>query len=438
MPRIRLEPTGRTVEAVEGETILDVLNRIGTPVDSVCGGRGKCGRCQVKVLSDLPLPTDDDVAHIPPALLRAGMRLACRLAAADGLVIEAPEHAHVAKAAILEACEAQADISPAVEARKVAVPLPTLESPTSRMERLIASIEKELGLRPRLPLNVLEDLSRMGDPKEPIGVVLRADEVLHLSTSTRTPIYGVAVDVGTTTVVAYLVDLASGQTIAVRSQLNPQVRFGDDVISRITYARANPDGIRNLQRLIIGSIDGLIAGCCDAAGISREEVYEVMLVGNTSMHHSVFGLDQTSLAFAPFAPIETVGLNYKASELGLTIAREGYAVALPNVAGFVGADHISVLLATQLDKLGVPAIAIDIGTNGEVSVSNGDRIACASVAAGPAFEGANLSCGMRGMEGAIDHVSIGPDLQPIVSTIGDTPPRGVCGSGIIDLVAELV
>jgi uncharacterized 2Fe-2S/4Fe-4S cluster protein (DUF4445 family) len=340
---------------------------------------------------------------------------------------------------ILEEAVGEVKVDPLVRVLQIDIDVPTLANPSSDHVRLARAIERALSanaLETRVPLSVLNDLPRLLAKGGRLHAILRDDELLELSNESKVP-YGVAIDVGSTTVVAYLMDLRTGEELNVESELNPQIRYGDDVVSRITFAMSTPAGTATLQKLIIDCLNDLVKRCCSASKVPVEQVYEVMAVGNTAMHHFMFGLESRSLALAPYNPVTARALSFKASDTGLTIAKEGYHSSLPNVAGFVGADHIAVLLAANVLEMDETRLIIDIGTNGELSVGDRNGIASASVAAGPAFEGANLRCGMRGTAGAIDHVQISEDVDVTFTTINESIPRGLCGSGVIDLVAEM-
>jgi uncharacterized 2Fe-2S/4Fe-4S cluster protein (DUF4445 family) len=440
MPNIRFEPLGKTIATeADGETVLQVASRVGIPIESVCGGRGKCGRCMVQVRSGMAEITLDDRTHISPADLEKGMRLACRLVAHSDLVVEISEQYAKAEQVILEEAVGEVKVDPLVRVLQIMVEEPTLANPSDDHLRLRNAIERALSARefyPIVPLSVLTKLPGLLAKGGKLNVVLREDEVLDLDSRDIVP-YGVAIDVGSTTVVAYLMDLRTGEELSVESELNPQIRYGDDVVSRITYAMTNPAGTAALQNLIIDCLNNLIGRCCSAGKVPIENVFEVMAVGNTAMHHFMFGLESRSLALAPYNPVTARALSFKSEATGLRIAKEGYHSSLPNVAGFVGADHIADLLAVNALDMDEPRLVIDIGTNGELSVCDRNGIASASVAAGPAFEGANLRCGMRGTAGAIDHVQISEDVDVTFTTINESVPRGLCGSGVIDLVAEM-
>jgi uncharacterized 2Fe-2S/4Fe-4S cluster protein (DUF4445 family) len=437
MPRVRFEPSGIVAEAKVGETILEVARRADVPIESICGGRGICGRCQVQLLSDLTQATKEDLKLLGKKKVEAGLRLACRLEVVGDMAIETPEYLESSKHVILESSDEVKEIDPAVRRMIVHIEGSDLKHPESIHSQFLDAMREVGHDVTNVPLSVIEAMAKASPDGEDLNVVTRGPEVLRIEFGKESGIYGVAIDVGSTTIVAYLMDLLSGKVLAVHSHLNPQIKHGDDVISRITFSMAEPNGRKELQDLVIGCINQLIESCCETAGIKTTEIMEIMVVGNTAMHHSVYGLDQRLLTLVPFAPVVSEAIEFKGREIGVRMSNEGYACALPNVAGFVGADHVAVLIASHFDELHEPHMVIDIGTNGEISVGDKNGIFSASVAAGPAFEGGNLSCGMRGAEGAIDHITIDEDLNLEFSTIGGKRPRGICGSGAIDLVSEM-
>jgi len=438
MPRVRFEPSGRTAEASPGETILDLAGHLSIPIESVCGGRGKCGRCRVIVrASSLPI-SPEDAKFLSEEELDQGVRLACRFKIVEDTEVETLGGFSTGEQIILQESSSHAIIDPLVRAIDITLRPPTLLNPLSDHERLETALLSELeGKRLHIPHSLLAKLPSLLKG-ESFTLVLRHNELLDIFPRGSKRPLGVAIDVGTTTVVAYLIDLQTGAVLAVNSAMNPQIRHGDDVISRITYTMEKKEGVRTLQHLIAGCISDLVAKDAAAIGVPLEDIYEIMAVGNTAMHHMMFGLESRGLTLCPYVPVISAGLDVKAPDLGIRINQEGYLASLPNVAGFVGADHVAVLLAAQLESSDKVRMAIDIGTNGEITVGSSQGMASTSCAAGPAFEGANLKFGMRGATGAVDHVSISPDFQVSYTTIGNAPARGICGSGVVDVVAEMV
>lgn len=439
MARIRFEPSGRVTETANAEeTVAQAAERAGIPLDSVCGGRGKCGRCRVIITSKEAAITPEDAAIIPEADLKKGMRLACRMKIDSDLVVEIPAEFSRAGQLVLEDSTVCIDVEAAVRRVPLNVAKPSLGFQVGDLERVEMALREHLGDDPLLiPLSVMSTLPTALRTEGHLSAVLRGNELIDLVQQEEKRICGVAVDVGTTTIVAYLMDLESGEEIAVRSDMNPQVGHGDDVISRITYAMEEEGARQRLQSAAVDCINRLIGECCNDTGLSRKDIYEVVVAGNTAMHHMLFGLPTTHLAFSPYVPVVDGSFETRSRDIGVGIWNEGYVYSLPNIAGFVGADHVAVLLASRLRRAKRPKLVIDIGTNSEISVGDSMGISSASCAAGPAFEGGNIKFGMRGAAGAIDHVRISKGLEVSYTTIGSLPPRGVCGSGVVDAVAEM-
>ncbi len=247
---------------------------------------------------------------------------------------------------------------------------------------------------------------------------------------------GLAIDIGTTKLASYLVDLSSGETIAKSGAMNPQIAYGEDVISRIAYSLQGADEPKVLQSCLVEALNAMLVELCKSAGVSPRQVVQAVVVGNTAMHHLFAGLPVRQLALAPYVPAVSESLYFQASQVGLALAPGAFIQMLPNIAGYVGADHVAVILATQLTQTSHPVIAIDIGTNTEISLSVNGRLFSCSCASGPAFEGAHIRDGMRAAPGAIERVQIHQG-EVHIFTIGDEPPVGICGSGILDAVAEM-
>ncbi|MDD1767302.1 MAG: ASKHA domain-containing protein [Methanomassiliicoccales archaeon] len=439
MAKIHFEPAGRIIDiSDERITVAEAAERASVPLDSVCGGRGTCGRCRVIVTSEDALITEEDRKAIDPRDLDRGVRLACRMKADHDLVVEIPTEFARSSQIILEDSAIDIEIKPRIRWIPLRVPPPSLDFQVGDFERLSKVLEDRLGTKSLLAsLPIMNSLNELLRIEGEVTAILRGNELIGMIPPKPKERYGMAIDVGTTTVVAYLMDLESGKEVAVKSAMNPQIGYGDDVVSRITFAMERRNGTSVLQSLIVSCINDLIDGCCAATCVSRNDIYEIVAVGNTAMHHMLFGLTTSGLAFSPYVPVISDPVEFKAKEIGIDIAPEGYVHSLPNVAGFVGADHVAVLLASHIWESVEPRLVIDIGTNGEISLGDSERIVCASCAAGPAFEGASLKFGMRGTEGAIDHVSISKDYTVKYTTIGGTPPRGLCGSGAVDAISEM-
>jgi uncharacterized 2Fe-2S/4Fe-4S cluster protein (DUF4445 family) len=353
------------------------------------------------------------------------------------LVIEIPKESARNEQVILEDASIKAPLRPMIRTLTAEVPRPSLSHQVGDSERLMSSLAARRQKEVSMGLYALRRLSSVLKIGDSLRLVLRRNEVLDVLPEAEEKIYGVAVDIGTTTVVAYLMDLSIGECVSVHSRMNPQISHGDDVISRITFALSNKEGASILQTQMSQCVDELITQCCLSASVPKERIYETVVVGNTAMHHLFFGLDTSNLGRCPFVPVLAEPIEVKASELGIRTGKESYVYSLPNVAGFVGADHVGVLVTCRLWESDKPKMAIDIGTNGEISVGNTGGISSTSCAAGPALEGANIKFGMRATTGAIDHLTISKGFEVKYSTINKGRAKGFCGSAIVDAVSEM-
>jgi uncharacterized 2Fe-2S/4Fe-4S cluster protein (DUF4445 family) len=289
MPKVRFEPSGIVAEAKAGETVLEVARRADVQIESICGGRGICGRCHVQMLSGSTEPTKEDMKLLGKRKVQSGSRLACRQIVVDDIAVETPEYLGSSKHIILESSDEIKDIDPFVKKLTVHLKGSTLERPESIHSQFIDALRNAGYDEELIPLSALESLAKAKPEGQDLHVIIRGQEILRIDENSKSGIYGVAIDVGSTTVVAYLMDLSSGKVLAVHSHLNPQIKHGDDVISRITYSMAEPNGRKELQELIIDCINHLIQSCCETASLRTTDIIEVMLAGNTAMHHSSSG-----------------------------------------------------------------------------------------------------------------------------------------------------
>jgi uncharacterized 2Fe-2S/4Fe-4S cluster protein (DUF4445 family) len=310
---------------------------------------------------------------------------------------------------------------------------PTLDSPTSDDANLWASLGLPAG---RIDLQIQQSLSQtVRDLNWDVRVGLRGEEVIALG-APGTKWLGLAVDIGTTKIAGYLIDLESGKTIASKGMMNPQISYGEDVISRIVAASKSTENAIKLQSLVVDTLRQLAVDLCGEAGARPEEIVEAVVVGNTAIHHLFLRLPVKQLGLAPYIPAVRSSMDIKAREIGLKIAPGAYVHLLPNIAGYVGADHVAMLLAIRIDEAEKTTLAIDIGTNTEICLKHRGRLTSVSCASGPAFEGAHIKFGMRAAPGAIEHVRLTAERLEI-QTIGGGAPVGICGSGLLDVVAQL-
>ncbi len=435
--RIKFVPDNKTVEVPDGTSLLGAATQAGVEVEATCGGKGTCGKCRVKILSgNSGVHTSSETKRLLAAELAEGWALACRHVVSEDMIVEIRTNKEVLERKIdLDNPLATVEANPAVSKALVVLEPPTLHDARADLERLLDSLPG-IEEKPRLTLlQTLPGTLRQSDYR--LTAVLRGRELLSVEqgdTSGRA--FGVAFDIGTTTLVVSLLDLQSGHLLATGAGTNPQKAFGADVISRINHAAASPAALKTLQLLVIGELNAIMLKLFAQAGVRREEVYEAVAVGNTTMSHLFLGVDPSHLAPAPFIPAFRNTVDVSARELELQINPAGRVLVLPNIAGYVGSDTVGVMLACRLDEGDEIRLAIDIGTNGEVILAGRGRILTCSTAAGPAFEGAQIKDGMRAAEGAIEAVAV-EDGEVKLKVIGDTLPKGICGSGLVDAVAAL-
>jgi uncharacterized 2Fe-2S/4Fe-4S cluster protein (DUF4445 family) len=447
--RVDLEPVGRRVEIAAGDSLLDAARAAGVDLVAVCGGEGWCYTCVVRPGAGNYSPvTSVERDGLSPDRLAAGYRLACQCRPSSDVAVEIPPESLATQQRLqLEGTEIACAPEPVVTALDVAIPPATIHDLRSDVTRVQDAAAESLGEHPVLPYTVLRDLSnrlrthdwsvRLGVRRAAAGEPAPRCEVVAILPAAA-PLMGLAVDIGTTKIAAYLLDLATGRTVARAGAVNPQIAYGEDVLSRIRYTIDHADGRATLQARVVSTLNELVMDLCAQAGASREQIVDAVVVGNTAMHHLFAGFPVRQLGLAPYVPAVSDPTDIRAVDLGLELAR-GACVHLPaNVAGFVGADHVAMALGTGAWETGRTLVAVDIGTNTEVTVTKAGRIWSCSCASGPAFEGAHIRDGMRAVPGAIERVQIANDGTPHLRTIGNLPPVGICGSGILDAVSELL
>lgn len=438
--KVTFLPVGREVYVAPGTTVKDAIDLARFELDFPCGGRGRCGKCRVLLREGAGPPAAPEQEHLEAEELEQGYRLACTARITGDAVVELPYVRVPEHKILIDAVEKDVKLDPHIRKTCLELDPPTLTDHRSDWERLLQGLDRKglpaadgapsLALLRRLPLALRRDNFRV------TAVTDRAAVHGVEEGDTAGAVLGIAFDIGTTTVVGYLMDLLTGREICVVSALNPQTRHGADVITRIAFSSLQADGLQQLHEAIIGAVNELIGEAAGRAAIAREDIYAMSVVGNTCMHHLFLGISPKNLALAPYKPVVRRPLALNAATLGIDINPAGMLYVLPNIAGFVGADTVGVLLATELDWSGSVKLAIDIGTNGEIVLGSRERLVACSTAAGPAFEGAQISSGMRGAIGAIDHVRFGAGVE--YSVIGGVRPKGICGSGLLDAVAGLV
>ncbi len=436
---IDFEPVGRRGECQRNESLLSCARRLGVGINSICGSKGTCRSCRVQVLSGtVSEPTSNEVEAFTSQELKNGWRLACQAyPTSDCKLMVPPESMTTPQRVQVEGLEVAVHLESPVRAYHLQLKAPSLSAPQADVERLLMTLNRQYKLHcGRIDIDILHTLSaRLRSWNWECQAVVRNDEVIALLPRTSRQL-GLAIDLGTTKIAGYLVDLSGGRTLAAKGVMNPQISYGEDIISRITGVVQSPDKGLPVQKLAVKAINKLCADLCAEVDAGMEEVIEAVVVCNTAMHHLFLGLPVMQLASSPFIPAVSQALDVKAAELGLRIAPGAYVHLLPNIAGFVGADHVAVLLATEALSAEGPILALDIGTNTEVSLINNRKGTATSCASGPAFEGGHIKDGMRAAEGAIERLRIA-DNSIQYQTIGQAPPIGICGSGILDALSQL-
>lgn len=432
---VTLQPHGKKVFVLPGTPLLEAAARAGLVFNAPCGGQGTCGKCRIRVTQGAQAPNRAEREHLSDAERDAGVRLACQSKAQEATVIEVPETSLLGSTYQIlgSAPDAVGEVAPAVHKHYIEVPLPSRddsEADLERLQRALPPFDVSLGLLRELP----ERLRRHGFK----GTAVMADGRLigFEEGDTMGQCYAMAFDIGTTTVVGALVDLHTGRERASAARMNPQTRYGDDVLSRILYARDCEDGLAALRGAMVVTLNEIIDEVTREAGVDIETVYEASLSGNTTMQHLALGLSPAALGEMPFTAAHRRPLLVNATEVGLRLHPSARVYVFPCLGGFLGGDTVAGLLATGFPVEPGPALFVDIGTNGEIVVVHDGKLVGTSTAAGPAFEGARIRHGMRAAAGAIEKVVLRDDVE--LNVIGDVAPVGLCGSALIDVAAELL
>ncbi|EHQ90992.1 ASKHA domain-containing protein [Desulfosporosinus youngiae] len=437
--RIIFQPGALRQQAAAGTSIMEAMSQAGLESDFPCGGMGKCGKCRVKVIEGLAKPTSAEQSRLTRQELEDGIRLACMTEIQEDMVVEILNPKQLKHNILMNSVDRPFSVQPHLRKFFAEVSQPTLSEHKSDWQRLRESLAAQGDMNNlKAPLSTLRRLPDMlREANNKLTTVVYDSEVLGLEPGNTTEtMLGMAFDIGTTTIVGYLMDLNSGKELEVVSTLNPQAQYGGDVISRITYAGKQENGLASLHKAVTDAINKLIGEAAGRAGTSRTNIYGISIAANTTMHHLFLGINPRSIGVSPYVSAVNQGLVVDPSELGLEINGAGQVFVLPNIAGFVGADTTAVLLATEPDRREDVTLILDIGTNGEIVLGSSKKMVACSAAAGPAFEGAQITNGMRGAVGAIDHIKFGDNLE--FTVIGGGSPAGICGSALLDGVAGLV
>jgi len=463
-------PSGRRGRVPIGTPLLQAARSLGVDIDSVCGGRGLCGRCQVLLAEGdfakhgvrsrpehLSSFSEVEKSYCRQQPMAAGRRLSCSTQVQGDVVIDVPSDSQVHRQVVRKAAEAHdIELDPVVRLHYVEVQEPDMHDPSGDLRRLEDALDFEWRLTGlACDVRVLQQLQpalRKGGWKVTVAVH-GGSQIIAVWPGFRERVYGIAIDVGSTTIAAHLCDLSSGEVVAAAGTMNPQIRFGEDLMSRVSWVMMNPGSEKDLTDIVRAAVNDLAAEVARQAGITREDILEATFVGNPIMHHLLLGISPIELGGAPFALATDSALTLWATEIDFAIHRNARIYVLPCIAGHVGADAAGVVLAERPDLSDALTLLVDIGTNAEIVLGNRSRLLACSSPTGPAFEGAQISCGQRAAPGAIERVRIDPGtLEPRIKVIGcdlwsdeagfaeataATGVTGICGSGIIEVIAEL-
>jgi uncharacterized 2Fe-2S/4Fe-4S cluster protein (DUF4445 family) len=445
---IIFQPEGKRAIANLNENLLKIAQKVGIGIDSTCGGRGTCGKCRVIVRLGnefLSSVSNLEKKHLSEEEIKKGYRLACLtiIIKKGKIIVEVPLESRVGyQRLLIKGIEKKVLLNPAISKIDLELKKPTLDDVKADVHRIFEKL-KELGINAkRIDYEALRKSPySLREKNWKVSIITwKNEEIIDIEPFDKleNP-YGFAIDIGSTKLAGYLLDLKTGKLLATSSAMNPQIPYGEDIISRITYAMDDEKKLQELHELVRNELNRLIEDACSKANITPDKVYEVVAVGNTAMHHIFLKIPPKYVSLSPYPAVVQSSLDFKARDLGIRINKGGYVHTLPCIAGFVGADAVADILSTEIHKSKSMAMTIDIGTNTEIIVGNEERILACSAASGPAFEGAHIKYGMRASNGAIEKVWIDPySLEVEYKTINNEMPKGLCGSGIVDAIAEML
>jgi uncharacterized 2Fe-2S/4Fe-4S cluster protein (DUF4445 family) len=422
------------LKAESGTNLLELLRKNKINISAPCNGKGKCGKCKVIIESGADKPTDKETKLLGKSLLSKGYRLACYVKIKSDMTVNILKKASGNKI-ISKFQDIQIKVEPHINKKHTVLKEPALDDQKSDLERITGTFKnpvKPLGMN----INSISKVLR--ESNYDITSVYFENKLSGIeSGNTKKDVYGVAFDIGTTTIASYLYNLETGVKTAISSIMNPQRKFGHDVISRIDYTIESPENQAEMHNEIISCINTLIDSLCKKSSIDNKNIYLTTFVGNTTMMHFLMNLSAKNIATAPFIPVTTACHLFDSSSLGINCSEFGKTIVFPSVSGYIGADTVAAVLASGMSNKKDVSLLIDIGTNGEIVIGNNKKLISCSTAAGPAFEGANIHYGTGGIEGAIDSVSLyNDDIK--ITAIDNKKPIGICGSGIVDAVSFML
>ncbi len=437
MPTITMKPSERSVQVPKGTNLLEACHQAGVGIPASCGGKGICGKCRIRVIEgDVPERIGHEQA-LSLAEVHAGWRLACLVEVTEDLVIETPNDTPIRTAILTDFGGREAIPDGRVHGIALELPSPSLEDQICDLGRIMRGLHMQE--YPKAALSLVRELpARLRECDYKITAIMEDNELLGIEPYWETPrTLGLAIDIGTTTIAGALFDLLSGTPMALASRTNDQAIRGDDVVTRIDYARNGEEERNELQELVIKAAESIMQEVCSHAGVRHDQIYMIAVGGNTTMHHLFLGLDPSNIAQSPFVPSVRRGIEVRASEVGIQAGHGARVYAMPNISAYVGGDIVAGLLAHEVHTSDKVVLLVDVGTNGEMALRAGGKTYACATAAGPAFEGARISCGMRAATGAICAVDAGSS-DVLISTLDNSPVRGLCGTGLLDAVAVLL
>ena len=435
------QPPGKRVKVQAGTSILEAARMADVDLTSICGGKGKCGKCKVIVenMDAISSMTKEEKKRLTSEELSVGYRLACQSLIHDSIKIMIPEESQTGKQRLqIEGIDTSIKPIPIIKKYFVKLRAPIFEDSKLKFEEFLKSLEmqydvKDVKIDPKI-INSLISVLKRAEGKITITLWNEKRIITVEPKDTTQRSFGYSVDIGTTKLAGFLINLNTGKVIAAGSLMNPQILYGEDVISRIAYKDH-----KKLQNEVVKGVNTILTDLCGKTGVDLNEVYEMTVVGNTVMHHLFLNIPVKSLGVAPYMPVVRSSMDVNADAIGVKINSNGNIHALPVIAGFVGSDAVAVILATEVYKRKELSMILDIGTNTEVVLGNEDGLFACSCASGPAFEGGHIKHGMRAASGAIEKITINPDnLEVEYKTISDAKPSGICGSAIVDVPAEML
>jgi len=431
---INYKENQKKITANEGENLFDVLLKNNIFVTNFCGGAKTCGKCKISIKGSLNY-SENEKKFLTDNEIKNNIKLACFTSIDSDMEIFIPnENSGQKILSDVFAITKKYNFKPRIKQKNFLIKKSVMINQKDFVSMIIEQFNKNV----KIPIKIFKDIPEtIKNSNNSFSCLLRNNEIVSIKkTDDKNEFYGIALDIGTTTLVAYLFNLNNGNYIDVYSSLNPQKNYGADVISRINYTILNKEGLIDIQKAIINKINEIVGEFCKRNLIKREEIFEIVAVGNTTMIHFLLGIPAYSIAISPYTPVFTTKVEAKACSFGININQEGYIITLPLVSSYIGSDTIAAIIDNRMYEKEDISLLIDIGTNGEMVLGNKNGLIACSAAAGPAFEGAGIAFGMGATDGAIDHVNFSKNKY--YTTINNSIPKGICGSGIVDLIAELI